>query len=150
MCGLALETWARTFLSQLQGFQHSQLFMRISRAVIVLLAVALVTVVRHASSSVESVVLAVIVPAYLGGAFGLLAWLAVLYHRRRSLGDPWKTQTLVGVTSVAAGCTAIACFLVPRLPASAPITMLGAATAMLTTLVLLAAQQFGWDRHPRW
>lgn len=124
--------------------------MRISRAVIVSLAIALATVVRSANSSFHGLVVAVMVPAYLGFAFGLLVWLAVLYHRRRSDGVPWTRQTSVGVIGVAAGCTAIACFLIPRLSAGAPFTMLGAAAATVATLVLLAAPQFGWDRHPRW
>jgi hypothetical protein len=124
--------------------------MRISRAVILMLADAVAVVLRDASFSARDLILAVIVPAYFGVACGLIVWLAVLYRRRRIAGNGWSRQMKIGVISVAIACAATAVVMTPLLPAGATLTALGATAASVAILVLLAAPQFGWDRHPRW
>lgn len=124
--------------------------MRTRSALLLTLGLAMTVLVLAGTTAAASVVVSMVVPAFLGLAAALMVWLGVLYARRRSKGSPWSPllTTLVGIEVLV--LVAVGGFLFPRLPAIAPWTAGSAALATFVALVLKAAPTFGWDRNPRW
>lgn len=124
--------------------------MRTRSALLMMLVLSMTLLVRAGIAADASVVVSLVVPAFLGIAVATMVWLGVLYARRRRQGSPWSPLLTLFFGIEVLAVVAIGGFLYPRLPAVAPWTAGSAALAALVALVLKAAPTFGWDRHPRW